>query len=131
PLPRAENVAPTPARGAIQRSNEWKKRMVEYIEVRRCSHTSSRAEELQTQSRVVRCGASTFQLAEPGDHQAIGLARERRRQNRVALGIARQLLRERDEFLPAKRHSLTYLFGHPNIIARSPGRWQPQRYKSG
>jgi hypothetical protein len=51
-------------------------------------------------------------MPEAGDHQAIGLARERRRQNRVTLGVARKLLRKRDELLAAQRGTTTYLFGH-------------------
>ena len=56
-------------------------------------------------------------MTEPGDHQAIGLAGERRGQNRVALGVARKLLRKRDELLAAERRATTYLFGHLIMIA--------------
>jgi hypothetical protein len=70
---------------------------------------------------VAGLGASTFQLAEPGDHQAIGLAGQRCRQNRVTLGIARQFLREGNQFPAAERRAATELLGHPRMMARSRG----------
>ena len=42
----------------------------------------------------------SFQLPETRVHQAVGLAGERRRQERMALGVARQFLRQRDEIVP-------------------------------
>ena len=44
------------------------------------------------------------ELFEAGDHEAIGLARQRRRENSVPFGISRQLLGERDE-VPALQRS--------------------------
>jgi hypothetical protein len=68
---------------------------------------------------VAGLDASTFQFSEPGDHEAIGLACERCRQNRVTLGLAGQFLREGDQFPAAERGATTNLFGHPIMIARS------------
>ena len=44
--------------------------------------------------------ARRLKKAQPRDHQPIRLARERGREDRVAFRIARQLLRERNQFLP-------------------------------
>jgi hypothetical protein len=72
-------------------------------------------------------GPSTFEVAEPRDHQAIGLARERRRQNRVTLRVAGQLLGKRNQLLAAKRRA-SNLFGHFTMMSRLRSDWQPQRF---
>jgi hypothetical protein len=61
----------------------------------------------------------TFELPQTLDHEPVGLAGKRRRQDGVTLGIAREPLRERNQFLPAKRRLTTNLFLHPGMIARS------------
>src|SRR5262252_10430303 len=53
--------------------------------------------------RIADCGSWTAgvwlptELLEAGDHQAVRLGRERLGQERVPLGVARELLGERDE----------------------------------
>ena len=49
--------------------------------------------------------ARRVEQAQPRDHQAIGLARERGREDRVAFGVAREFLRERNQVLPLERRS--------------------------
>ena len=53
-----------------------------------------------------------FEQPKTRDHQPIGLAGQRRGQNSVTLGIARELLRERDEFLPLDRFTPTFRLSH-------------------
>lgn len=53
---------------------------------------------------VVARRARGVEQAEAGDHKAIGLAGERRRQQRVTFGVTGKLLRERDEFLRLQRN---------------------------
>src|SRR5947209_18739303 len=52
---------------------------------------------LRSQASVRRGSVRRLEQAQTGDHQPIGLTGQRRGQNRMTLGIARQLLRERDE----------------------------------
>jgi hypothetical protein len=66
-------------------------------------------------------------LPQPGNHQAIGLARERRRKNRVALGIARHFQRERDQ-IPAPGRSTAGLFEHSGYDRPFAPDFQPRRY---
>jgi len=51
-------------------------------------------------------------LFEAGDHESIGLAGERRGQNRVALGISRQLLGERNEVAAVQRSAAVFHLWH-------------------
>src|SRR5438132_1511427 len=69
--------------------------------------------------------------AEAGVHQAIRLARERRRKNRVALGVARELLCEGDQFLAvaesARLGYSRFQIRHGPVHHRAHnGTWQPQ-----
>jgi hypothetical protein len=48
--------------------------------------------------------------SKPGDHQTVSLARQRRRQNRVTLRIARQLLGETDQVLTLQRRTPAFHF---------------------
>jgi len=44
-----------------------------------------------------------IEKAQTREHQPVGLTGERSRQQRVALGVARETLRERDQFLTVLR----------------------------
>ena len=52
------------------------------------------------------------ELLETGDHEPIGLARERRRKNRVPFRVSRQLLGERDEVPALQRYAAAFHLWH-------------------
>ncbi|HZR23220.1 MAG TPA: hypothetical protein VFA59_06515 [Vicinamibacterales bacterium] len=56
-----------------------------------------------------------LQNLEAGDHQPVGLARERGGQNRMSLGVASELLGKRDELSPVARQ----IFHVASMIAHS------------
>jgi hypothetical protein len=59
---------------------------------------------------------AAFELPKAGDHQPVGLARQRSGEDGMALSITRELLRKRDEIPAARRHALG-LFEHSYMIA--------------
>ncbi len=70
-----------------------------------------------------------LQLLQAGEHQTIGLARERRREQRVVLRIAREFLGKRNELVTvrfARRRNLLN-FPHSNIMAQGGAGSQPQQ----
>jgi hypothetical protein len=85
------------------------------------------AEALRIAARPGR-RAAAFELLQARYHQAIRLAGERRRKNRMPFRIAGQLLRERDQVLAARWLSPSLFFHEPSIVLRVPARWQPQRF---
>src|SRR5262245_6297510 len=73
----------------------------------------SRRELRGRAARFRRNGRRTwFEQPKSGDHQTIRLAGERGGKNRMALGVARQLLCERDELLSLNRCSATVRLSH-------------------
>src|SRR4051812_1095832 len=62
--------------------------------------------QLRTKPQVARgSGTRRFEQPQARDHQTIGLAGERGREDRVTLGVARELLRQRDQVLALSRRT--------------------------
>ena len=56
-----------------------------------------------TDSRRIGRRGARLEKTETGQHQAFRLACQRLRQKRVTLGVARQRLGQRDQFMPLQR----------------------------
>src|SRR6266481_7371680 len=61
----------------------------------------------------------TIQQAESGHHQSIRLSLERGREDGVPLGVAGELLRERDEFLALHRRAAAVQLAHGSTHHRA------------
>ena len=75
-------------------------------------------------------GRQRIEQPKPGDHQAVGLAGQRRRQYRVTLRIARQFLGKANQVLPLERRTsaLDFHIG-ATMIAHFGRVWQPQPHR--